>query len=136
MAALTITDATKVHIVEVYQQETLPAGVDITAGQICRPDANGKWILADATVGGANTGTRRGFATRSAKAGMALTCVRKGLVDPETAVAALAFEAAVFLSNTPGGMDSAAGAVSVTLGTVQPGWASGVTADKLLLLDL
>ncbi len=134
MANLTVV-AANVHVVEVVEQDTLPAAVAVTAGQIVKVDVNGKWALALATSQ-ANAGlTRRAFVTRSVDAGMPVTAIYRGVVDPGGAIDALAYDASVFLSDTAGTMADAAGTVSVVVGTVIPGWGSGATPDKLLRID-
>lgn len=129
MANLTI-DSTKVRLVQVYEQATHPASVAITAGQAIRRDTNGKWAIANATSAG-NAGNRQAIAIRSVAANESLTGVYDGLLDVGEALAALAFDAKVFLSDTAGTLADAAGTVSVLLGTVAPGWAASA-ADRLL----
>jgi hypothetical protein len=134
MANLTVT-AAKVHVVEVIEQDTLPASVALTAGQVVKVDANGKWALALATTA-ANAGlTRRAMVTKSVDAGMPVTAIYRGVVDPGGAIDALAYDASVFLSDTAGTLADAAGTVSTVVGTVIPGWGSGATPDKLLRLN-
>lgn len=134
MATFDLIRANRVEIVQSYEQMTHPAAVAITAGQIVRRDANGKWILADATL--AANAKAYGMASRTVIAGEALTAVKKGIMDGFD-LDALAFDADVFLSNTAGAMGTAAGTVSNRIGRVVPGHGTsiGVAADKLLEVD-
>lgn len=135
MTDLAVTVST-FHFVHVIEQHTAPAAVAITAGQWCYTDTAGKWALANATTATLGGTGRRAMAKKSVAAGEALTCVYRGLVDPHGALDALAFGAAVFLSDTVGGvMADAAGTVSIVLGNIVGGWASGATADKLLRIN-
>lgn len=134
MANLTITTA---HLVKGgdEHQLTLPAGVDIAAGQAIRPDAStGKWALALATTAG-NVGDTH-IATQTVKAGEALTGVKAPcILDLGDALDALAYGASVFLSDTAGTLADTAGTVSTLVGKVIPGWASA-SPDKLLRVSL
>jgi len=131
MANLTVTAST-VHVVESYEQATLPAAAAITAGQVIIIDSNGKWALGNATTA-ANAGNgRRAIAAKSVAAGQSLTGVYRGLLDTRGALDALAFAASVFLSDTAGTLADTAGTVSTIVGQVVAGWGSGATADKLL----
>lgn len=124
-----------VHVVEAIEQATYPAAAAITAGAWCYRDSNGKWALAKSTSTGA-AGNRQAMAAKTVIAGQALTCVYKGVVDVRGALDDLAFDAKVYLSDTATGiMADAAGTVSIVLGTVEPGWASGATPDKLLRIN-
>jgi hypothetical protein len=115
-------------------QLTLPAGADITQGQLIYPDSNGKWALADASAAG--TAGDVYVAPNTVKAGNALTGLRGPcVVDLGTAIATLAVGARVYLSNTAGTMADAAGDTSKIVGTVIPSWAK-TTVEKLLRLDL
>jgi hypothetical protein len=134
MANLTVTAATVHEAKAPLEQFTAPAAVAVTAGQMVAIDSNGKWFLALATTA-ANAGRRRGMAVKTVAAGESLTAIIRGLVDVPGALDALAFDAQVFLSDTAGTMADAAGTVSTVIGTVMPGWASGASADRLLLLN-
>lgn len=133
MANLTVTAAT-VHVVHVIEQMTAPAAVAVTAGQVVAFDANGKWFLALATTA-ANAGRRRAIAVKTVAIGETLTGVFRGIVDIPGALDSLAFDAAIFLSDTAGTLADAAGTVSTSVGTIVPGWASGATADRLLAVN-
>lgn len=134
MTALTIT-AADVHVVETREQETLPANVDITAGQYIFPNSSGYWALGDSTTGGNNIGKRPAIATRSVKAGQALTGLRKGKISLGNALGGLAIEAPVYVNDTGGSLGDAAGTVSKIVGYVSPAWGA-TSVDKLLAIDL
>lgn len=119
---------------KVLEQYTAPAAVAILAGQIVAIDANGKWYLALATTAPL-AGRRRAMAVKTAAIGESLTGILKGLVDVPGALDALAMDAAIFLSDTPGTIADTAGTVSTVVGTIWPGWASGALFDRLLLLN-
>lgn len=134
MADLVITKARLVKGDDEHQL-TLPAGVAITAGQYVRPDGvSGKWALGNAALA-ANIGD--GFvALNSAAAGEPVTAVKGPcVVDVGEALAALAYGADVFLSNTPGTLADVAGTVSAKVGNVMPAWGA-TTPDKLLRVSL
>lgn len=130
MADLSLT-AAKVALVEGdVTGWTKPAAAAITAGQTVQQDTNGKWALADASTSG---GARAyGIALKSVAAGQALTAAGPAcLVDLGDALAALAYDAAVYQSDTAGALADAAGTTSFIVGRVFSGWAA-TTADKLL----
>jgi hypothetical protein len=114
MAAIAVTTAEARVVEEPIDQFTAYTSVAVTAGQVVRLNASGKWVLAQADT--APNGAGCYIALRSAGANQPLTgariCKLTG-IDP-----ALAPPAAVFLSNTAGGMDTAAGTVSVQIGRV------------------
>lgn len=112
------------------QQLTLHCNVDITALQAIYQLSTGKWALALAT--GAGTATSVYIATRSAKAGQPLTGSRECIVDGLD-VSGMNPSDAIYLSNTAGGWDTAAGTVSLVAGTViaTTGESTGATKNKL-----
>lgn len=129
MADLTITETRQV---EVVQQFTGPAAEAIAVGQRCRFDATtGQITLGNATA--AAEARRGGIAVHAAAIGETVTIINQGLVDVGEALAALAFGALVYVSDTDGGFADAAGTVSVIAGQVVPAWGSP-TADRLLWL--
>lgn len=133
MAVVTVT-AARVRPVAIIHEETKPAAVTITRGQIVTQDANGKWVLALATTI-ANAGTIRGIALKDVIAGQSLTVLRMGLIDIGDGMTALAFNATLFLSDTSGAIDTAAGTGSYILGYVDSAWAA-TAADKLMFVNL
>lgn len=135
MADLTIT-AADVHLVRGgnEHQHTAPSAAVITAGQAVYLDSNGKWALVDADTA-AHVAGLVGVALSGAEtAGLTVTAaLPDSVLDMGEALAALAFGAAVYASNTAGALGDAAGTTSKVIGRVVPGWAA-TTADKLLQL--
>lgn len=136
MAVINVITAGKINIAESIQQMTLPAAEAILAGAPVRLDvANGRFTNANATV----TAEARvwGIATKTVAAGQPVTAVRKGVLEGFN-LDALAYDATVFLSNTDGRIDDAAGAVSTVVGRVIPATAVtlGTANDRLLQVDL
>lgn len=132
--ALTVT-AADVAPVEVFEQWTGPAAEAITAGQMVRLDTStGKATLSNATTA-AEARTRGMAITGANAAGVTLTVVKRGVLDIGEAMAALDYDAAIYLDNTDGAMGTAAGSVSLVVGRVVPAWGY-TTADKLFHLDV
>ncbi|MCX2728547.1 DUF2190 family protein (plasmid) [Thermomicrobium sp. 4228-Ro] len=113
MAAITVSE---IRPVELIEQFTGIAGEALTKGQPVRFDTNGRLVRAAADT--ATNANVVGIALRDAAAGTAATCVRYGVLDLGNALNALAYGAAVYLGNTAGTLDTAAGTVSVTVGQV------------------
>ncbi len=135
MADLTIT-AANVKPVLIFEQ--LPAGPTdeaLNAGEPIKINtSNGKYTPAKGTT--AAEARAIGLAiTTAGFAGQTVSAVKKAIVDVGDALSALAYDQAVYLSDTDGTLADAAGTVSVVVGRVVPGWGS-TTADKLLLVDL
>lgn len=117
-------------------QATYPAAEAITAGAPIRLDtANGRWTNANATSAAEARASH--VATRTVIAGESLTGVRRCTLDGFN-LDALAYDAAVYISNTDGRLADAAGTTSVVVGRVVPGFAVtlGTAADKLLDVQL
>lgn len=133
MTVITVT-AARVHPVLIVEQATKPAAEAITRGQYVRLDTSGKFALGNGTTTG-EVGAGSGIALNTAAAGEAVTALRKGVVDIGDGMTALAFGATVYLSDTDGALDTAAGTVSKVLGYVDSAWAA-TSADKLLRIDL
>lgn len=133
MADLTIT-ASDVHLItgSDEHQHTLPAGADITAGQMIQINSStGKWALANGTT--AAKATNVYMALNSAKSGLPVTGLKTPcLVALGEALASLNFGVAVYLSDTDGALADAAGTVSTVVGYVTPIF--GETADRVLRL--
>lgn len=135
MANLALTTAGKLRVVRSDEQFTGIAGVAITIGQVVRIDvATGRFALALGTT--APNARALGIALKTSAAGEAVTVLRRGILDG-FALSALAYDQAVFVSDTGGAVGDVAGTVSVNLGRVVPGFAQtiGVAADKLLLAE-
>ncbi len=120
---------TSVHIVEWVDKFDAPSG-EVFAFEAVRYHTDGTLLPANGTD--ATEANFQGIATiESDRVGQAITVVRDGLLDVGEALAALAFGAPVYLSDTDGTLADAAGTVSVIVGRVVPGWGS-LAADKLL----
>lgn len=136
MADLALVTADRLRIVESIIQMTLPAAEALAAGQAVRVDtASGRFTKANATV--AAEARAYGLVARSVPAGQAATAIRKGVVAGHD-LAALGFDADVYLSDTDGALADAAGTVPTPVGRVVPGTAEvlGATYAKLLFVDL
>ncbi|MCC6801213.1 MAG: hypothetical protein IT325_13945 [Anaerolineae bacterium] len=142
MADLPVVD--RVNLIEHLgerQEVSAPAGEAIGPGAGVRFDgASGKALVGDATVAG-NAAVYGLNATRGVNQAH-ITCqvVRRGkiaLYDAGGAnvLAGLNYGALVYLSNTPGRLADAAGAVAVTLGRVVPFWSS-TPPEKVLELTV
>lgn len=136
MANRDLVTAQRVRIVESIEQMTLPAGGTINAGDVVRLDtATGRFVQAQATT--APNARVWGIATNRAQAGEAVTAVRRGVLDGWD-FAADDYDAPMYLSNTLGRIDNAAGTVTTVLGRVIPGTATtlGTAYDKFLHVGL
>lgn len=135
MANLALTTAARVRVVESFEQMTLPCAEAVIAGQAVRIDTTtGKFTLAN----GSSTTENRiyGIATQSQAAGLAVTAIRRGVLDGFALTQA--YDAAIYLSDTDGMLGDTAGTVSTVVGRVIPtfGVTLGTAADKLLLVHL
>lgn len=136
MATIALTTANRVEVLESIKQMTLPAAEAIAAGAPVRLDTTtGKWTNAN----GSSAGEARiwGLATRTVIAGEALTAIRSGVMDGWD-LSALAYDAAVYVSDTDGRLDTAAGTVSTVVGRVIPTTSNtiGTAYDKVLSVEL
>lgn len=112
-------------------QHTAPAAVAVLAGQAVRPDANAKWVLANATDA-ASVGDLF-FAEIAVAINETLTAHKGPAVfDVGDSLSALAYGDAVYLGDTDGAITTTAGTVSTVIGRVTSGWAG--SAKKLLRL--
>lgn len=91
------------------------AAATITAGQAVYQTSAGKVNLADAN--GSGTLQFRGIALNGGGAGQAISVLKKGHCYGFT-VADVAYDAALFLSNTAGALGDSAGATSINCGRV------------------
>lgn len=118
MAAITVTAAQIaplfVHQTEIYSLEAAEA---ITKGQVVYVNANGKAALASAAQAG--TLLLAGIALDAAGAGQAISVLKRGFVAGYT-VSGLTQGDPVYVSDTAGGLDTAAGTVSKVIGRVAP----------------
>jgi hypothetical protein len=136
MADIALVTANRVSVVESTIQATLPAAEAIVAGAPVRLDTTtGRFTNANATS--AAEARIYGIAARTVAAGEAVTAIRKGVMDGFN-LDAMAYDAAVHLSNTDGRLADAAGTTAAIVGRVIPGTSSntGVGYDKLIFVDL
>lgn len=136
MANINLVTANRVRVVESIEQMTLPAAEAITAGMPVRIDTTtGRFTAAN----GSSAGEARiyGIADKTTPAGLAVTAIRQGVMDGWD-LSGLAYDAAVYLSDTDGRLDDTAGTVSTVVGRVIPATSTtlGTGYDKLLLVDL
>lgn len=134
MALVALKTTDRVEVEESIIQTTLVAAEAISAGSAVRIDTSGLFTNANGTT---TTENRiYGIATATVVAGQALTAIRKGVMDGFTLAGA--YDAPVYLSDTDGRLDTAAGTVSTIVGRVIPGTANllGTSPDKLLFVDL
>lgn len=138
MADLTLVTATKLEVVESIEQMTLPTA------EVCSP---GQAVRIDTTTG--NFTKANGSAAGEARiygivvggvpnvAGQPVTAIRKGVVDGYD-LSAIAYDAAIYLSDTDGALGTTAGTVSTVVGRVIPATSQplGTANDKLLLINL
>ena len=118
MSAITVT-AAQVAVLYPSKSEiySLEAAEAITKGQAVYVNSNGKAALADASAAG--TLITAGIALDSVGAGQALSVLKAGFVAGAT-LTGLAYGDPVYVSDTAGGLDTAAGTVSKVIGRVAP----------------
>lgn len=136
MANLALVTANRVRVVESIEQMTLPAAEAITAGQAVRIDpTTGKFTLANGTT---TTENRIwGVATETKAAGMAVTAIRRGVLDGYD-LDDQDYDDPIYLSDTDGTLADTAGTVSTIVGRVIPttGVTLGTAYDKLVHIGL
>lgn len=133
---IALTTANRVEIVESVIQMTLPAVEAITAGAPVRIDtATGKWTNANGSAAG--EARAWGIATKTVAAGQPVTAIRKGVMDG-WALAGMAWDDPVYLSDTDGRLSTVAGTVSTVLGRVigVSGTTLGTALDKLFSVEV
>jgi hypothetical protein len=75
MADVVLVTADQLRVEESLEQDTLPAGVAVAAGQsVVRDGTTGRWVL-----GGADGGY--GMAVKTVPAGLPVTAIRRGVID-------------------------------------------------------
>lgn len=133
MADLAAVTANEVAAIEVIEQFTGPAGEAIAAGEVVGIDAaTGAIVRADADA----VILPKGIAIKSANvAGLAVTAVRRGIVDVGDVLDGLAYGDSVFVSGDPGELADAAVGGLAAIGEVVPVWGH-TTADKALRIAL
>jgi hypothetical protein len=134
MATIALARTARVEIVQSTQQLTLPADEAITPGAPVRINGN-RFTNANGTT--STEADVYGIATgdHAVPAGMAVTAVKKGILDGFTFSGNT--NAPVYVSDTDGRLDTVAGTVSKIVGKIVPGTAAPLgTTHKLLLVDL
>ena len=138
MADLSLVTTAKLEVVDSIEQMTLPTAEVCSPGQAVRIDTStGKFTKAN----GSSAGEARiyGIVVGGVAnvAGQPVTAIRRGVVDGYD-ISALAYDAAVYLSDTDGALADAAGTVSTVVGRVIPATSQplGTANDKLLLISL
>lgn len=133
MAELTVT-AADVAPAKIIEQSTGPAGEQIEPGEVVQFNASGKYVLANGT-GSATAAGPLGIAMTGGTTNITISVLHKGVLDVGDALTSLDYTDPVYLGNTAGVLDSAAGSVSTVVGRVAPAWGA-TTADKVLRVDL
>lgn len=118
MAAIAVT-AAQVSLVFPLAAEVFDfiAEEAIERGQLVYVTATGGVKKASAAAAG--TAGVRGMALTKAGAGQGISVLKRGHVAGAT-ISGLAYDAAVYAADTAGGLDTAAGTVSVVAGRVVP----------------
>lgn len=127
--------AAQIAVVESFPNEIVPmvAGTAITAGQaVAVTIATGLLEVADAN-GSGNAVQARGIALNGAAAGQVVSVLKRGFVYGFT-VSGLAYDSIVYLSDTIGALDTAAGSTSVQCGRVMM-LSDYPTLTKVLYVD-
>lgn len=137
MTAIALVTTGRVRVVESFIQMTAPLAESLAVGDMVRLDTStGKFTGSNASSAG--EARMYGILVSKDGAGAVGTAVRKGVIDG-FALAALAYDAPVYLSDTDKTIADAAGTVTTAIvGRVIPGFATtlGTAADKLLFIDL
>jgi hypothetical protein len=137
MADLALVTADKLEVVSLPQdQHTLPAGEAITAGAPVVQKNDGKFYNSDANGAAPLNTAPFGIATRTVKAGEALTAVRKGKIDGYD-LSGMSVGDTIYVSDTVGKLADAAGTATLRVGFVLAVWGAplGSNPDKVALID-
>lgn len=118
MTAVTVTAAKVAPVFPLDAKiRTRIAAEALTAGQNVYVNSNGK--VAKANAGAAGTAKMRGIALETVGAGQAVSVLIEGEASGYD-LSGLAYDAVVYLSDTAGAFDTAAGTVSVIAARVVP----------------
>ena len=117
MSAITVTAAQVAELYPFKEIYSLEAAEAITKGQAVYVNSNGKAALADASAAG--TLNLVAIALNSVGAGQPVSVLKAGFVAGAT-LTGLAYGDPVYVSDTAGGLDTAAGTVSKVIGRVAP----------------
>ncbi len=118
MTAIALSSTEAISVINPQNAEILPflAGASITAGQpVYFNTSTGKLAVADGDS--ASTAQVRGIALKTVASGEECPVLIRGLVAGY-ALSGLSYDARVYLSDTAGSLDTAAGTVSVVVGRV------------------
>jgi len=117
MADLTLT-AAQVAVINPHDSEIIDyiAGAAVTAGQALYVDANGR-VQPCSASGSSPVNRFRGIALNPAGAGQAVSVLKQGPVGGFN-LSGLAYDAAVYASNSAGALADAAGTTSLVAGRV------------------
>jgi len=135
MADLALITAGILNVMESLEQITLPLAEAINVGQAVRLDTStGKLTKANATT--AAEARAYGILVSKDAAGAVGTALRRGIIDGYN-LAALNYDAAIYLSDTDGTLATTAGSETLVVGRMVPATAVtlGTAYDKLLHLD-
>lgn len=131
MSAVALTAA---QIAPVFADDceirTYIAGATITAGQAVYLNSSGDIDLADGN--GSGTKQFKGIALNGGGTGQAIDVLRRGEVYGYT-LTSIAYDALLYVSDTAGGLDTAAGTVTVQVGRVS--CLSDASRTKVLFVD-
>ena len=129
------TPRPRVEAVESLEQRTLACAEPITPGDMVRLDGD-KWTKGNGTTATEAAVYGMAIGDRVVPAGMAITAVKRGTLYGHTFSGVTGTK--VYLSDTDGKIDTAAGTVSVIVGEVVPGTATlrGDTPQKMLRIAL
>jgi hypothetical protein len=142
MADISLTTAARVEVVlmdeavEGICQEDITAGAPITI--VPSSTGAGKFVNSDANSGTAALKTVKAIATRTAKAGEALTGMKRGIMSGFT-FTDQAYHLPIYVSDTVGRLADAASATTVLpVGRVEPAYSNlaGTSPDKYLRVDI
>lgn len=131
MTDITCTPAqVGIVLTEIADIYTLIAAAAITKGQPVYIDSNGKANVADAN--GSGTRQFRGIALETVSAGQPVSVLHRGPVYGYD-LSGVAFDAAIYVSDTAGSLADAAGTTSLAVGKVFP-IGDSKTVNKVLFV--
>ena len=117
MAVITVTAARVAPLFENMETRSVRVSVAVTAGQLVYIADTGLAALASGAAAG--TAQARGVVLKAAAAGEVTSILLQGEVEGFN-VSALDYDVPVYVSDTAGALDTAAGTVNVIVGRVVP----------------
>jgi len=142
MADIALTTAARVEVVIMDESVEGICQEDVTAGAPTTivPSSTGaaKFVNSDANSGTAALKTVKCIATRTAKAGEALTGMKRGIMSGFD-FSSQAYHAPIYVSDTVGRLADAQSATTILpVGRVEPAFSNllGTAADKYLRVDI